>query len=137
MWKIILICGMFAALIAPSAASAQGEAQVQDSVKAPPSDSDMRMARFFAGMALIRSAPLASDAERARFYRELEAVCGVTGEDASVFLERCRSNPAEWKRISDLTIPILTELSVVSGAAPRPRAADRKKGKLLWLGQGQ
>jgi len=143
MWKSILMCGMFLALIAASAASAQIPAQVQrqvrtpiprqDSAPAQITDSDFRMARFFAGVALIRSAPLISDADRARRYRELEAVCGVTGKDASAFINRCRGNPAEWKRINDLTIPLLTELSATApGAAPNavPRAANRKKGRL-------
>jgi len=96
------------------------------------------MARFIAGAALIRGAPLASDAEKARFYLELEAVCGVTGKEASAFLSRCRNNPAEWKKINDLTIPILTELLVtVPAAAPdaAQRKADRKKGRPLWAGQ--
>ena len=149
MRKIILMCGMFFALIAASAASAQIpaqvqvqrplRAQVQDSAAAPVTDSDLRMARFFAGVALIRSAAFAGDSgAAARYYLELEAVCGVTGKDASAFLERCRSNPAAWKRINDLTIPLLTELSAAIPEAPPPkaafRAADRKRGK-LWAGQ--
>jgi hypothetical protein len=138
---------MFFALAAASA-SAQipaqvqvqrpARAQVQDSAAAPITDGDLRMARFFAGLALIRSAPFAGDAERAGYYRELEAVCGVTGRDAADFLERCRSNPAAWKRVNDLTIPLLTELAaaVPSAAPPKAasRAADRKRGR-LWAGQ--
>jgi hypothetical protein len=148
MWKLILLRGMFFALIAVSAASAQipaqvqvqrpVRAQVQDSAAAPITDNELKMARFFAGVALIRSAAFVNDTGAARFYRELEAVCGVTGKDASAFLERCRSNPAAWKRINDLTIPLLTELSATIPEAPPPkaafRAADRKRGK-LWAGQ--
>ena len=147
MRKIILTCGMFLALIVASA-SAQIPAQVQvqrpirahvqDSAVAPITDDDLRMARFFAGVALIRSAAFVDDSgAAARYYRELEIVCGVTGKDASAFLERCRNNPAAWKRINDLTIPILTELSAALPSAPPPRAAsraaDRKRGK-LWAG---
>jgi len=144
MWKIILICGMFFALIAASAVSAQIPAQVQRQTRTPTpvhnsepvqvTENDLRMARFFAGVALIRNAPSISDADMARSYRELEAVCGVTGKEALAFLKKCRGNPAEWKKINDLTIPLLTELSVMApgGVAPivSPWAANRKKGKL-------
>jgi len=146
MRKFILIYGMSFALIAAGSAAAQIPAQVQinklpmpfrtpvqDSASAPPSDIDLRMARFFAGAALIRNTPLASDEDRARFYRELEVVCGVTGKDASAFLNQCRRNPDEWTRISNLTITLLTNLAItVPDAAPK--TAVRKKGK-LWAGQ--
>jgi hypothetical protein len=127
---ILLFCCMFLAS-APFPVLADAAA---DSAAAQEETYDVKLARFFAGVTLIKSTPGLSDTESAARFRELEAVSGVTAKEALEFIKSCGSDPAKWKAVNDLAIPMLMAISenAAAGAAAAAAAAklQRKKGRL-------
>jgi hypothetical protein len=124
---ILLSCCIFLAS-APSPIWADADA---DSAAAREETRDAKLARFFAGVTLIKSTPGLSDAESAAYFRELEAVSGVTAKEALEFIKMCGNDPAKWKAVNELAIPMLMAISENAAASAAAAAKlQRKKGRL-------
>ena len=67
------------------------------------------LARFFAGVAMLRTAQGLSSDSVAVLYRELLAACEITTSEAVEFLERSKTDPLKWKIFNESVITVITE----------------------------
>jgi hypothetical protein len=89
---------------------------VMSEVLAAPSAKETR---FFSGIYLLQSLPGLSNTERALKFRELEILTGIDAKKAEKFLSSYDAKPAEWQKICDSMIPIITG---AQGKMPAPTA---------------
>jgi hypothetical protein len=64
-------------------------------------------AAYFAGVELITSDKNLDPAQRARRYRRLCEITGVTGEKAKIFMQRFKSDPAGWQKFETTVMELL------------------------------
>jgi len=83
-------------------------------------------ADYFAGVYLLQANTGLPDSVRSVKYRELEALTGISGEQARALLQLYRERPAEWKTLYDSIFIRLTRPSPAAPAVAKDTIAGRK-----------
>ncbi len=77
----------------------------------------MKEVQFFSGIYLLHSLPGLSNTEKAQKFRELEFLTGIDAKNAGAFLSSYGAKPAEWRKLCDSMIPMITG---AQGNSPAP-----------------
>jgi hypothetical protein len=83
--------------------------------------SNAKEAQFFSGIYLLQSLPGLSNTERTRKFHELELLTGIDAKKAEAYLSSFRVKPAEWRKLCDSMIPMITgaQVKISVPAAPK------------------
>jgi anti-sigma factor ChrR (cupin superfamily) len=68
-----------------------------------------QQAAYFAGIFVLSARSDLSDSAKARYYRELERVSGMTAAEARLLLAELRDRPEEWRPIYDRIMVLFNE----------------------------
>ena len=93
---------------------------------------------FFAGVTLLQQQRDLKPGEKARKFRELEAMTGITAEKANALLLHYRERPVEWQKIYNGMVKLLNETNLglqksdslrnaVADTGRKPTSADARK----------